>query len=132
MSRPIVGSWNGVGSGVSEGPPHLQMKNKLHVGRQFLASTWIPVASSNSLHAMTNRLPTHVRQILAISNNQLNKLAEMVDGIMAVAGSTSSIHVIDADNQDLKTMLREISSRLSCLKTRKRSSSRGPAGRFHR
>ncbi|GFY47301.1 peptidase A2 domain-containing protein [Trichonephila inaurata madagascariensis] len=59
------------------------------------------------------RLPTHVQQILAISNDKLNKLAEMVDGIMAVSGSTSSIHVIDAENQDLKTVLMEISSHLS-------------------
>ncbi|GFY63574.1 peptidase A2 domain-containing protein [Trichonephila inaurata madagascariensis] len=57
------------------------------------------------------RLPTHAQQILAISNDQLVKLAEMADGIMAVAGSTSSIHVIDAKNQDLKTML----VRLGCV-----------------
>ncbi|GFY59337.1 hypothetical protein TNIN_22591 [Trichonephila inaurata madagascariensis] len=55
----------------------------------------------------------------------------MADGIMAVAGSTSSIHVIDAENQDLKTMLMYISSRLSRLETRERTSSHGPAGRFH-
>ncbi|GFQ95131.1 uncharacterized protein TNCT_41481 [Trichonephila clavata] len=78
------------------------------------------------------RLPTHVQQILAISNDQLDKLAEMVDGVMTVAASTSSIHVIDAENQDIKTMLMEISSRLSRLETRERSSSCGPAGRFHR
>ncbi|GFT37651.1 retrovirus-related Pol polyprotein from transposon 297 [Nephila pilipes] len=45
------------------------------------------------------RLPTHVQQILAISNDQLVKLAEMADGIMAAAGHTSSI---EAENQDLK------------------------------
>ncbi|GFY41570.1 uncharacterized protein TNIN_378981 [Trichonephila inaurata madagascariensis] len=78
------------------------------------------------------RFPTHVQQILAISNDQLDKLAEIAYGITAVAGSTSSIHVIDAENQDLKTMLIEISSRLSRLETRERSSSRGPAGRFRR
>ncbi|GFT38511.1 uncharacterized protein NPIL_125911 [Nephila pilipes] len=78
------------------------------------------------------RLPTHVQQILAISNDQLDKLAEMTDGIMTIAGPTSSIHVIDAENQDLKTMLMEISSRLSRLETRKQSSSRGPEVRFRR
>ncbi|GFY55944.1 uncharacterized protein TNIN_406581 [Trichonephila inaurata madagascariensis] len=78
------------------------------------------------------RLPTQVQQILAISNDQLDKLVEMADGIMAVAESTSSIHVIDAENQDLKTMLMEISSRLSRLETRERSSSLRPAERFHR
>ncbi|GFY54875.1 uncharacterized protein TNIN_224131 [Trichonephila inaurata madagascariensis] len=78
------------------------------------------------------RLLTHVQQILAISNDQLDKLAEMADGIIAVAGSTSSIHVIDIENQDLKTMLMEILSRLSRLEIRERSSSRGPAGCFHR
>ncbi|GFY42996.1 peptidase A2 domain-containing protein [Trichonephila inaurata madagascariensis] len=57
---------------------------------------------------------TQVQQILAISND---KLAEVADRIMAVAGSTSSIHVINAENQDLKTMLMKISSRLSRLET---------------
>ncbi|GFR15796.1 peptidase A2 domain-containing protein [Trichonephila clavata] len=59
-----------------------------------------------------------MQKILAISNNQLDKLAEMADGIMAVAGPTSSIHMIDAKNQDPKPMLMEISSRLSHLETR--------------
>ncbi|GFX44924.1 retrovirus-related Pol polyprotein from transposon 17.6 [Trichonephila clavipes] len=66
------------------------------------------------------RLPTHVQQILAISNDQLDKLAEMADGIMAVANPTPSVHVIDAEKQDLQTMLLEISSRLSRLETRER------------
>ncbi|GFT39469.1 uncharacterized protein NPIL_203221 [Nephila pilipes] len=78
------------------------------------------------------RLPTHVQQILAISDDPLDKLAAMADGIMAVAGPTSSIHVINAENQDLRTMLLEISSRLSRLETRERSTSRGPEGRFRR
>ncbi|GFS42772.1 retrovirus-related Pol polyprotein from transposon 297 [Nephila pilipes] len=57
----------------------------------------------------------------------------MADGIMAVAGPTSSIHVIDTNNQNLNTMLMEISSHLSRLETRERSTSRGPAfqGTFH-
>ncbi|GFT42580.1 uncharacterized protein NPIL_490731, partial [Nephila pilipes] len=75
------------------------------------------------------RLPT---QILAISDDPLDKLAAMADGIMVVAGPTSSIHVINAENQDLRTMLLEISSRLSRLETRERSTSRGPEGRFRR
>ncbi|GFY77330.1 uncharacterized protein TNIN_12481 [Trichonephila inaurata madagascariensis] len=75
------------------------------------------------------RLPAHVQQ--SISNDQLDKLAEVTDGILAVAGPTSSIHVIDAENQDLKIILMEISSRLSRLETRERSSSRRPEGRFH-
>ncbi|GFT02586.1 uncharacterized protein NPIL_595071 [Nephila pilipes] len=78
------------------------------------------------------RLPTHVQQILAISDDPLDKLAAMADGIMAVAGPTSSIHVINAENQDLRTMLLEISSRLSRLETRERSTSCGPEGRFRR
>ncbi|GFR10506.1 uncharacterized protein TNCT_565231 [Trichonephila clavata] len=77
-------------------------------------------------------LPTRVQQILAISNDQLDKLAEMADGIIALAGPTSSIHAIDAENQDLKIMLMEISSRLSHLETRERSTSRGPEGCFRR
>ncbi|GFU38010.1 uncharacterized protein NPIL_365141 [Nephila pilipes] len=34
---------------------------------------------------LKSRLPIHVQQILAISNDQLEKLAEMVDGIVAAA-----------------------------------------------
>ncbi|GFS97530.1 uncharacterized protein NPIL_39151 [Nephila pilipes] len=78
------------------------------------------------------RLPTHVQQILVISNDPLDKLAERADGIMTVAGPTSSIHVIEADNQNLRTMLLKISSRLSRLETRERSTSSGPEGRFRR
>ncbi|GFS43324.1 retrovirus-related Pol polyprotein from transposon 297 [Nephila pilipes] len=59
------------------------------------------------------RLPIPVQQILAILNDQL---VEIADGIMVVAGYTSSI---DAQNQDLKTMLMDISSLLSRLETRK-------------
>ncbi|GFY76814.1 retrovirus-related Pol polyprotein from transposon 297 [Trichonephila inaurata madagascariensis] len=82
----------------------LEMRNKAgsRISEELLKSLFI------------QHLPTHVQQILAISSDQL---AEMADGIMAVAGSTSSIHVIDAENQDLKTMLMEISSRLSRLET---------------
>ncbi|GFS29388.1 uncharacterized protein NPIL_586531 [Nephila pilipes] len=75
------------------------------------------------------RLPTHLQQILATSNDQLEKLAEMANGIMAAAGHTSSIHAIDAENQKLKTMLMDISSR---LETRERSTSRGPERYFCR
>ncbi|GFT05430.1 uncharacterized protein NPIL_174711 [Nephila pilipes] len=35
------------------------------------------------------RLPTYVQQILAISNDRLEKLAEMADGIMAATSHTS-------------------------------------------
>ncbi|GFU00152.1 hypothetical protein NPIL_113071 [Nephila pilipes] len=51
----------------------------------------------------------------------------MADGIMVVAGNTSSM---DAKNQDLKTMLINISSLLSGLETRKLSTSRRPERRF--
>ncbi|GFR33993.1 uncharacterized protein TNCT_236731 [Trichonephila clavata] len=80
----------------------------------------------------TQRLPTHVQQNFAISNDQLDKLPERANGIMAVAGPTSSIHAADAENQRLKTMLMEISTRLSLLETRERSTSHGPEGRFSR
>ncbi|GFS44621.1 retrovirus-related Pol polyprotein from transposon 297 [Nephila pilipes] len=73
------------------------------------------------------RLPTHVQQILAISNDQLEKLADMAYDIMAAA---SSIHAIDSENQELKTMLMDISSRLSRLETRELSTSRRPERRF--
>ncbi|GFS98072.1 uncharacterized protein TNCV_2855141 [Trichonephila clavipes] len=81
-------------------------------------------------YLILQRLSTHVQQILAISHDQLDKLAEMADGIMAVANPTPSVHVIDAEKQDLQTMLVEISSRLSRLETRERSTSRGPGRRF--
>ncbi|GFT99546.1 uncharacterized protein NPIL_234701 [Nephila pilipes] len=35
----------------------------------------------------SSRLPAYEQQILAISNDQLEKLAEMADGIMAAAGA---------------------------------------------
>ncbi|GFT31395.1 uncharacterized protein NPIL_557401 [Nephila pilipes] len=70
--------------------------------------------------------PTQAEQILIISNDQLEKLAEMTDVIMTVAGHTSSIHAIVAENQDLKAMMMDISSRQSYLETRERSTSRGP------
>ncbi|GFT13170.1 retrovirus-related Pol polyprotein from transposon 297 [Nephila pilipes] len=79
------------------------------------------------------RLTTYVQQILAISNDQLEKLAEMADGIMAATSHTLSIHEIDAENQGLKiSMLMDISSRLSRLETRERSTSSGPKRRFRR
>ncbi|GBN90889.1 hypothetical protein AVEN_32807-1 [Araneus ventricosus] len=40
------------------------------------------------------RLPTHVRQILAISNDNLDRLAEMADGIMASATDTVAIQAV--------------------------------------
>ncbi|GIX96542.1 uncharacterized protein CDAR_187641 [Caerostris darwini] len=69
------------------------------------------------------RLPTNVQQILAISNDNLDKLAEMVDSIM----STSSAPVVNAvaesaDQPDLWTMLFEITSH---LEARTRDQSRG-------
>ncbi|GFQ74772.1 hypothetical protein TNCT_282751 [Trichonephila clavata] len=45
-----------------------------------------------------------------------------------MAGPTSSIR--DKNSLEIKTMLVEISSLLSCLETRDRSTSRGPEGRF--
>ncbi|GFT07070.1 hypothetical protein TNCV_1415981 [Trichonephila clavipes] len=54
----------------------------------------------------------------------------MADGIMAVANPTPSFHVIDAEKQDLQTMLVQISSHLSRLETREWSTSRGPGRRF--
>ncbi|GIY86989.1 uncharacterized protein CEXT_700841 [Caerostris extrusa] len=69
------------------------------------------------------RLPTNIQQILAISNDNLDKLAEMADGIM----STSSAPVVNAvaasaDQPDLRTMLCEITSGLDA---RTREQSRG-------
>ncbi|GFU12416.1 transposon Ty3-I Gag-Pol polyprotein [Nephila pilipes] len=100
----------------------LEMRSKVdsRISEELLKSLFI------------QRLPTHVQQILAISDDPLNKLAEMADGTMAVAGPTSSIHVINAENQDLRTMLLEISSRLSRLETRERSTSHGPERLFRR
>ncbi|GFY09850.1 hypothetical protein TNCV_3698121 [Trichonephila clavipes] len=56
----------------------------------------------------------------------------MADGIIAVAGPTSLIPVINSENQDLKIMLMEISPCLSRLEIRERSTSSGPEGRFRR
>ncbi|GFY76659.1 hypothetical protein TNIN_443271 [Trichonephila inaurata madagascariensis] len=47
--------------------------------------------------------------------NQLYQLVEMSDGIMVAADHTMSIHAIDSENQDLKTMLMDILRHLSHL-----------------
>lgn len=77
------------------------------------------------------RLPTHVQQILAISNDKLEKLAEMADGIMAASGS-STIQAVSTPEDPLQAMLLDISNRLARLETsqagRSRSHSRD-AGR---
>ncbi|GFY59440.1 hypothetical protein TNIN_209941 [Trichonephila inaurata madagascariensis] len=51
---------------------------------------------------------------------------------MATAGHASSIHVINAENQNLKTMLTDISPRLSRLETHEQSTSSGPERSSHR
>lgn len=90
------------------------------------------------------RLPAHVQQILAISNDELEKLAEMADGILSVAGS-AAIQEVKTEDNTLRQMLAEISTRLSRLETRpstpsrdssrrgsrRRSSSRPPADPEH-
>lgn len=76
------------------------------------------------------RLPTHVQQILTISNDNLDKLAEMADGIMAAAGGAPSIQVIDQGDTELRSMLLDISTRLSRLETRDRTVNSGPVRRF--
>ncbi|XP_055928010.1 uncharacterized protein LOC129959213 [Argiope bruennichi] len=48
--------------------------------------------SDNSLKSLfLKRLPTNVQQILAISDDGVEKLAEMADGIMAAAYNTPSL-----------------------------------------
>lgn len=83
------------------------------------------------------RLPPHVQQILAISTDVLEKLAEMADSIMSAASGTS-VHEVRAPanasiqeergDPSLRQMLQEITSRLDLLETRSRSRSRD-AGR---
>ncbi|XP_055943705.1 uncharacterized protein LOC129974930 [Argiope bruennichi] len=70
-------------------------------------------------------LPTNVQQILAIFDDGAEKLAEMADGIMAAACSVPSIRAVEAGEMELKTMLMDISSRLSPLETCEHSTSRG-------
>ncbi|KAG8196267.1 hypothetical protein JTE90_023822 [Oedothorax gibbosus] len=81
------------------------------------------------------RLPSHVQQILAISNDKLEKLAEIADGIMSLAGGVA-VHEIKSpvsqvpqqagslEEPSLRTMLMEITARLDHLETRSRSRSR--------
>ncbi|GFS31955.1 retrovirus-related Pol polyprotein from transposon 297 [Nephila pilipes] len=78
------------------------------------------------------RLPTHMQGILSIWNDQLEELTEMADDIIAAVGHTSLIHPMDTENQDLKTMLVDISSHWSRLVKRKRSNSHGQERRFRR
>ncbi|GBL82873.1 hypothetical protein AVEN_106390-1 [Araneus ventricosus] len=76
------------------------------------------------------RLPTHVQQILAISNDKLHRLAEMADGIMAAATDTVAIRAVTSEEANLQTTLMEISSRLSRLEASSRSRSRESGRRF--
>ncbi|XP_055928213.1 uncharacterized protein LOC129959416 [Argiope bruennichi] len=67
------------------------------------------------------RLPTHVHKILAITNDKLERLAEMVDGIMAAATDTISIQAVSSEEAFMQATLMEISSRLSRLEARSSS-----------
>ncbi|GBN93685.1 hypothetical protein AVEN_110323-1 [Araneus ventricosus] len=53
------------------------------------------------------RLPSHVQQILAISNDELGRLAEMVDGIMAAATDTVAIQAVTSEEANYQTTLME-------------------------
>lgn len=63
------------------------------------------------------RLPAHVQQILAISDDKLDKLAEMADGIMAATGPPAFIQNVQNDDS-LKSLIMDISARLQRLETR--------------
>ncbi|GFU43260.1 uncharacterized protein NPIL_456941 [Nephila pilipes] len=102
-------------------PSHLLREMKSMAGNRIMKE----LLKSSLLY----RLNTHVQQIFAISNDPLEKLADMTDGIMAAADHTSTIN---AENQDLKTMLMDISSRLSHLEKHERSTSFGPDRGFLR
>ncbi|GBN68032.1 hypothetical protein AVEN_217857-1 [Araneus ventricosus] len=64
------------------------------------------------------RLPTHLHQILAISNDKLDRLAEMTDGIMPAATDTVAIRTVTLEEANLQTILMEISSRQSRSRSR--------------
>ncbi|GIY95787.1 uncharacterized protein CEXT_175191 [Caerostris extrusa] len=77
------------------------------------------------------RLPTNVQQILAISNDNLDKLAEMADGIMPTS-SAPMVNAVaaSADHPDLRTMLCQITSRLEARtrdQSRDRNQRRSPS-----
>lgn len=60
------------------------------------------------------RLPQNVQQILAISGDKLDKLAEMADGIMAAAGPPTYVQTVREDD-GLKALILDISARLERL-----------------
>ncbi|XP_055928667.1 uncharacterized protein LOC129959801 [Argiope bruennichi] len=76
------------------------------------------------------RLSSHMQQILAITNDKLEWLAEMADGIMAAATDTISIQAVSSEEASMQATLMEISSRLSRLEARSRSRSRESGRRF--
>lgn len=84
------------------------------------------------------RLPTHVQQILAISNDSLDKLAEMADGIIAASGPPSMVHNIQSGNEELKSLILALSTRLEKLEVKgdngrqSRSSSRNRFRQYNR
>nr|XP_042896690.1 uncharacterized protein LOC122269118 [Parasteatoda tepidariorum] len=69
------------------------------------------------INEFLQRLPTNVQQILAISNDNLDKLAEMADGIMATTTNAQTVSVVAGltDQTDLWSLLTEITARLSRL-----------------
>ncbi|XP_023227792.1 uncharacterized protein LOC111634858 [Centruroides sculpturatus] len=92
----------------------LEMRSKAsaHIGDDLLKSLFL------------QRLPSNVQQILAISNDSLDKLAEMADGIIAAADSPVSVQAVSQGDQTLQTLLLDISSRLERLEGRDRSQAR--------
>lgn len=64
------------------------------------------------------RLPTNVQQILAISNDPLDKLAEMADGIIAANGPPPMVQSIQSSNDELKSLILALSTRLEKLEVK--------------
>lgn len=95
----------------------LEMRGKAssHIGDELLKTLFL------------QRLPAHVQQILAISSDSLEKLAEMADGIMAVTDTAPTVQAVtNCDFTNLKNMIEEMSSRLAKLEVRSRSRSKSP------
>lgn len=83
------------------------------------------------------RLPTHVQQILAISNDPLDKLAEMADGIIAANGPSPMVQNINSGNDEIKSLILALSTRLEKLEVQgnnrpSRSKSRDRFRQFRR
>ncbi|XP_054713662.1 uncharacterized protein LOC129223121 [Uloborus diversus] len=92
----------------------MRSKSPSHISEELLKTLFL------------QRLPVNAQQILAISSDDLDKLAMMADGIIATDNNCTKITAVSSDQQSVQDMLHDISSRLSRLEMSSRSRDKSP------